>query len=121
MPPGSPKAIEEKMDKMINAWQELASNKSFGGMTLAQFQAAATPAQQARQRIDDLENQMAQALIERDTADEIFLAKAQQVVAGVLADATEGPNSALYAAFGYTRKSERRSGLTRKGSKSPTK
>ena len=43
-----------------------------------------------------------------------------QVVAefeGVLADPTEGPDSALYAAFGYTRTSERKSGLTRKGTK----
>ena len=37
-----------------------------------------------------------------------------QVVNGVLAGPTEGPDSALYAAFGYTRKSERKTGLTRK-------
>lgn len=118
---GSPKATEEKMNKMLEAWGELAPDKSFGGMTLEQFRAVATPAKQARQRLDDLENQMAQAIVERDTADEAFLKKAQLVVAGVQADPTEGPDSALYAAFGYTRKSERRSGLTRKGSKLATK
>jgi hypothetical protein len=32
----------------------------------------------------------------------------------VLADAAEGTDSALYEAFGYTRKSERKRGLTRK-------
>ncbi len=41
--------------------------------------------------------------------------KIQLVVAGVLADPNEGPDSPLYEAFGYTRKSERKSGLTRKG------
>jgi len=39
----------------------------------------------------------------------------QGVVAGVKADPTEGPDSSLLEAFGYTRKSERKSGLSRKG------
>jgi hypothetical protein len=39
----SPKDKEVKMQQMLNAWQTLAAAKSFGGMTLAQFQAIATP------------------------------------------------------------------------------
>lgn len=108
------------MERMINAWETLAPGKSFGGMTLAQFQAAAEPAQAARQRIDDLDDQLKQAQADRDEADEAFLEKAQLVVNGVLADPTEGPDSALYEAMGYRRKSERRSGLTRKRNKPPT-
>jgi hypothetical protein len=53
-------------------------------------------------------------MADRDEADESTLGKMQLVVNGVLADPTEGPDSALYAAFGYTRKSERKTGLTRK-------
>ena len=98
---------------MINAWETLAPTKSFGGMTLDQFKAIATPAQTARQRIADLESQMTQAINDRDAGDTAFLAKAQLVVNGVLADPSEGPDSSLYEAMGYTRKSERRSGLTR--------
>jgi hypothetical protein len=116
----SPKVVEEKIQRMINAWETLAPDKSFGGMTLAQFRAAAQPALDARQRIDDLEDQRTQAQADRDRADEDFLAKAQLVVAGVLADPTEGSNSALYDAMGYTRKSERKSGLTRKRNTPPT-
>jgi hypothetical protein len=119
--PTGPKDNEQKMEKMLNAWETLAPNKSFGGMTLAQFQAAAQPAQAARQRIDDLEDQRTQAFTDRDTADDAFLAKAQLVISGVLADPTEGPNSALYEAMGYTRKSERKTGLTRKRKQSSTK
>jgi len=37
----SPKDKELKMQQMLNAWQTLAAAKSFGGMTLAQFQAVA--------------------------------------------------------------------------------
>ena len=105
---------------MLNAWETLAPGKSFGGMTLAQFQAAAGPAQAARQQIEDLEDQLTQAIATRDTADEAFLAKAQLAINGVLADPTEGADSALYEAMGYTRKSERKSGLTRKRNTPPT-
>jgi hypothetical protein len=40
----------------------------------------------------------------------------QLVVNGVVGDPEEGPDSDLYAAFGYTRTSERKTGLTRKKS-----
>ena len=108
------KRAEEKLERMLNAWEALAPDKSFGGMTLAQFKTAVAPSQTTRQQIDNLNNQMTQALAARDAADEAFAAKAQLVVNGVLADPTEGPDSALYAALGYTRRSERRTGLTRK-------
>ena len=112
----SPKDNEQKIDRMLNAWQTLAPAKSFGGMTLAQFEAAAAPSRDARSRIDNLETQLKQEIAARDTADAAFAARAQLVVAGVLADPTEGPDSALYEALGYTRKSERKTGLTRKRS-----
>ena len=105
---------------MLNAWRTLAPEKSFAGLTLAQFEAAAAPSQTARRRIADLDNQRAQAAAEREHADDAFEATAKRVVAGVLADPTEGPDSALYEAFGYTRTSERKSGLTRPGTKPPT-
>jgi hypothetical protein len=110
----SPKDTQEKMNRMLNAWETLAPEKSFGGMTLVQFQAVAAPAQSARERIDDLESQLSQALNDREAADKIFLQKAELVVNGVRADPQEGPDSALYEALGYTRKSDRKSGLTRK-------
>jgi hypothetical protein len=111
--PNNPKSTGERMQKMLTAWEEIAPTKSFGGMTLDQFKAAAAPAQAARRRIAELETQMTQAINDRDAADAAFNAKAQLVVNGILADPTEGPDSSLYEAMGYTRKSERRSGLTR--------
>jgi hypothetical protein len=99
---------------MVNGWRTFAPDKSFGGMTLAQFEALATPALAARREIEELESRRAQKIVERETADTAFNARAQQVVAGVLADPTEGPDSALYEAFGYTRASDRKTGLTRK-------
>jgi hypothetical protein len=116
----SPKDKEEKMNRMLNAWRTLAPDKTFGGMTLAQFEAALTPSKAARQKIEDLDNQRTQAVTERDAADEVSADKMQLVVRGVLGDPDYGPDSALYEAFGYTRESERKSGLTRKGNQKPT-
>jgi hypothetical protein len=116
----SPKNTVEKIARMINGWETLAPDKSFGGLTLTQFRAAAQPSLDARERIDDLEAQTKQALSNREDADEAFLEKAQLVVNGVLADPTEGPDSALYESFGYTPKRNRRSGLTRGVKKTPT-
>ncbi|MGB9179597.1 MAG: hypothetical protein WCB68_10175, partial [Pyrinomonadaceae bacterium] len=110
--PTSPKDNYLKLQRMLNAWETLAPAKSFAGMTFAQFQAAVQPALDARARIEDLEAQITQAIADREAADDIALTKAQQVVNGVLADPTEGPDSALYEAFGYTPKRDRKSGLT---------
>lgn len=109
-----PKGIEERLERFINSWRTLAPDKSFAGMTLAQFEAACTPSTEARAQINELQDRISQAIAKRDAADESTATKMQQVVNGVLADPTEGPDSALYAAFGYTRKSERKTGLTRK-------
>jgi hypothetical protein len=119
--PNNPKNNQEKIEKMLNAWQTLAPDKSFGGMTLAQFESVVSPMKAARERIADLEDQRTEAITDREVADDACLAKAQLVVNGVLADPTEGVDSALYEAFGYTRKSERKSGLTRKPKPTPTK
>jgi hypothetical protein len=105
---------------MLNGWETLAPDKSFGGMTLQQFKAAAQPAQAARQRLGEIDDQQRQALAQREAADEALQIKMQQVIAGVLADPTEGPDSALYESMGYTRKSERKTGLTRKRNTPPT-
>jgi hypothetical protein len=86
-------------------------------MTVEQFETAVAPTKAARERIEDLQDQLTQALNQRDAADEAALEKIQLVVNGVLADPTEGPDGSLYEAMGYTRKSDRKSGLTRKGKK----
>ncbi|HJQ32647.1 MAG TPA: hypothetical protein VJ866_10725 [Pyrinomonadaceae bacterium] len=117
--PTSPKTIEEKIERMLNAWGTLAPQKSFGGMTLAQFEAAVAPSLEARRRIEQLDDQRVQAVSAREDADEISNARVQLVVNGVRADPTEGPDSALYKAFGYTPDSERKSGLHRKRTDKP--
>jgi hypothetical protein len=112
-----PKEIEEKLRKAVNAFETLAPGKTFAGMTLDQFKAALAPSFATRDTIGQLDDQLTHAINQRDAADEVSLVKLQAVVAGVLADPTEGPDSSVYEAMGYTRKSERATGLTKKSSK----
>jgi hypothetical protein len=109
-----PKGVQEKMDRALNSWRTLAPEKTFGGMTLADCEAACAPSVAARARIASLQDQLTEAMADRDAADVVTLSKLQLAGFGVLADPTEGPDSPLVEAFGYTRKSERKTGLTRK-------
>lgn len=109
-----PKSTMEKLQSVINGWETLAPDKSFGGMTLAQLKAALKPSFDTREELRALESQTQSKQIERDAADAESLRRVQLVVNGVIGDPEEGPDSDLYASFGYTRKSERKTGLTRK-------
>jgi hypothetical protein len=109
-----PKTTLEKLNLVIRGWETLAPEKTFGGMTLAQFKAAVKPSFDAREELRALESQVQAKQIERDNADAESLRRVQLVVNGVIGDPEEGTDSDLYDAFGYTRKSERKTGLTRK-------
>ncbi len=113
MPP-SKKSIVERYNQTLNAWRTLRPTKTFGGLTLAQFEAACAPSVETRQRLDALQDQVEQAMAERDSADDVTNDVIQRIAAGVLADPEEGDDSPFYGALGYTRSSERKTGLTRK-------
>jgi len=116
----SPKDVEAKLNKITNAWQTLAADKSFGGMTLAQFKADVKPSFDSRERLRVLDEQTQSEQITRETADDESMRLAQLVTNGVLGDPEAGPDSDLYEAMGYVRTSARKSGLTRKRKTPPT-
>ncbi len=102
------------------AWKELAPQESFAGMTLAGFEAATALPITLRDQILALEKQLEGRKAERMTADTAANALLDLMVNSVRGTPLHGPDSSLYRALGYIRKSERRSGLTRKGlEKSP--
>jgi hypothetical protein len=111
----SPKDNQTKIDTVRNAWKNLASGKTFGGMTLPQFEAAIAQSFATRQQLEELDDQRTQLLTARANADDVSLAKVSLVVNAVRGDPEFGDDSALIEAMGYTRTSERKSGLTRKG------
>lgn len=112
--PSNPQSVAADTNAIINAWTTLAPAASFGGMTLAQYQAKVKPSFDARTQIDNLNAQLTAALDTRDDADKVTADANQKVIKGVVGDPNYGDDSNLYEAMGYIRKSERASGLTKK-------
>ncbi len=110
----NPQKAIEKAEKVLNAFKELASDKTFGGVTFSNYQSQVNASRDIRGDIEDLEDQKIQAITSRDSTDEQTLNMANLIVNGVIGDPNFGPDSALYEAMGYIRKSNRKSGLTRK-------
>jgi hypothetical protein len=115
----SPKSNEEQLTTILNAWKNLAADKTFGGMTVTQFEAAIEPSMTVRAQLVENDNERTHLLNTREANDEVSLGKAELVVNGVIGDPNYGRDSSLYEAMGYTRKSERQSGLTRKKGSAP--
>ena len=88
-------------------------------VALAQFKAKVKPSFDARDTIAALEHQMTAAIDERDDADQETSRLSALVDNSVKGDPEFGEDSKLYEAMGYVRKSERRSGLTRKKTPPP--
>lgn len=101
------------------AWKALASTASFAGMTYTDFESAVKSSFDSRDAVRDAEAALTNAQDERDANDLTNLKLCDAVVKSVVADPKYGDDSALYEALGYIRKSERKTGLTRK--KSPPK
>ncbi len=104
----------DKLDTVNGAWENLAEPDSFADKTSAQYDAEVQKSVVVRQEIADLENQLKNKLMERDTIDENNWQLTQLVVNSVAGSPKYGKNSALYRAMGYVPTSERKSGLTRK-------
>ncbi len=111
----APKEIAGKLKKVETAWETLAPTKSFGGMTLDQFKATVKPSLDARDSLQTADTQRTETKVQREQNDAKSLDALQLVVNSIKGDPTEGgEDGALYAACGYVRKSDRKSGLSRK-------
>ena len=108
-----PKQIADATRQIINAWNTIAPNATFAGMTLAQFKTKVQPTFDTRAQIDTLNAQLTATMDHRDTADIATNAAVHLVVNAVKGDPNFGDDSDLYDAMGYVRRSERASGLSR--------
>lgn len=115
--PSNPKATEEKINAITNAWESLRSDKTFAKLSLAQFKTKVKPSLDARAEVKRLEAELSASINARDDADAVSSETITLVVNAVKGDPDEGEDGELYEAMGYVRKSERASGLTRRGNK----
>ena len=86
-------------------------------MTLEEFEAKTLPILETRTKIETNRSQLRGLLRERDHADEELKATLSAVTNAVRA-MPQGEDSPLYRALGFIPKSERGSGLTRRGRQS---
>jgi hypothetical protein len=110
----SPKDNIERMERTLNGWKTLAPEKKLGGMKVEEYEVFVNNSRNPRATLETLDDQTKAASALRDANDVIGLAKTQLVKNGVLADEELGEDSALYEAMGYVKKSDKKSGLTRK-------
>lgn len=76
--------------------------------------ARARPSLDSRARIAELEALLVAERAVRDEADRVSMRATRRVVDGVMGDAEEGADGALYEAMGFVRLSENRRGLVRR-------
>ena len=109
--------LKERLAEMLAAWLEGAPSVNFKGIVRTELVAKEAAAETLENEIDDLE---AQIRMKRDELEDLYTQINNDMVDvadGVRGDADYGDDSALYGAMGFVRKSERKSGLTRKTSK----
>jgi hypothetical protein len=106
--------IVDRIQTFLTAWRELVPSATFAGMTLAEFEVAVSAPLILRAEIMALEKQLEGKKAARSDADLAANEVLDLVVNSVRGTPGFGQDSALYRALGYVRKSERKSGLTRK-------
>ena len=117
--PTTPKEVQGKIQSVINAWEGLAPGATFADMTLARFKAAVQPSLAARDEVASLDGQRPVSLNKRAAADQDSNDTILIVVNAIKGDPDHSEDSALYAAMGYVRESERRTGAHRNGVNKP--
>lgn len=110
------KVLKEKVAKMLSAWLEGADASLFMGIKRGDLVDLSTQADTIENEIEDLQ---AQVKMKQDELADVYTQLSDMTVNvgnGVRGDKDFGDDSALYGAMGFVRKSERKSGLTRKKS-----
>ena len=108
------KSVKEKCNVMNDAWFEGAKAVDFNGISQAAFQTDIEACAAKDAEIGDLKAELNMKIDERDDSYVALNDKRSKVGQGVAGSSAYGDDSPLYGAMGFVRKSEKKSGLTRK-------
>jgi len=103
-----------KLEETEDAWETHAPDDRFFDITLAQYKAQVQLSRDARALIGSLEQQLLAAKNQKKDVDKAGLAMEKKIAKGIAGDSRYGEDSDLYEGTGRVRKSERKTGLTRK-------
>lgn len=110
MPTYTPKSARERDERFVNSWQENSPDKKWAEVTLADFKAESEQISDKEDEIAAAEAHVKALKIQRDDLIKKHMETCDFIAADVAGDRNFGPDSALYAGFGYIRKSERKRG-----------
>lgn len=105
----------ECLEKVLQAWCEFAPDVVLGGVALADFETKVNASRNSLVQFTVKENEVLNAPVKRETDDWAGMSLKSAIVYCVLGDPNFGPDSSLYKAMGYIRKSDGRWGLTQRG------
>jgi hypothetical protein len=103
-----------KLQTLIQAWEDHAADKTFGGMTLPQFRVKVQPSLDARAAVEAAQNSRRAAALMKIESDSQSIETQQRVISAIKGDPDHGDDSVLYQACGYVPRSQKKSGLGRK-------
>lgn len=101
---------------MRDGWKRYATSELFADLTAEQYSGRVAECVQKQNRVTSLEAELEGARNDRDKCFAGMKETSQFIKNAVAGDPAYGPDSSLYESFGYVRKSERKSGLTRRKS-----
>lgn len=99
------------------AWEQHAAADRFYDTTLAQYKTVVQTVRQAQDEVDNLKRLLESARNRRDDELKRAITLESNVAKGIAGDSRYGEDSDLYEGTGRVRKSERKTGLTRKKKK----
>jgi hypothetical protein len=111
----NPTRIARRAAQVSTAWEQIAPEAEFAGMTLTAFKTAIGESFAIRERLAQLEADQSANLARRTVADAATNNRVKLVVNSVKGSPSYGENSDLYRAMGYVTAADKASGLTRKG------
>ena len=104
----------EQLERTLRAWETHAPDAVFYGMTLAEFRAKVQASRDAHNAVAVKDQELTAAQNHRNDTDKANLALEKNIAKGIAGNAEYGDDSDLWEGTGRVRKSERKSGLTRK-------
>ena len=111
--------IAETADNINLGWSGCCPDTIFGGVTFQYHQSGLMAYRDTETEVAWHENQLAGARARRDLQRDELNGVNQRCVHGLLCHPEHGDDSPLYGQWGYTRRSDRSSGLTRPHNEPP--
>jgi hypothetical protein len=101
-------AITRKRAQFLSSWAEYAQNKSFAGMTLAEFEVKSKEPLEVRKDLGDARTKVSGLILKRDKADDSLNEDLILIAHAIRADKDFGEDCPLYRSLGFVPKSERK-------------